>query len=581
MLLMPIKNGGVMRIARPFCVVAGLFFAVPSWADAPSVNALQTLVDGGQPQLALALAKRAVDPALEQAGIEWLFQARLWPQLELRLAELASSENDERRLWGKQQQVKMALQRGQGERALTLLRELLWNKTESVETVDQLKPLRIKWRLQIVQAYLLMQNVADAETAWRRFQLDYPEQAKTEPLLQARLLLLAGHFAELLKQSPPTSAQGLALRALAQLKSEQKSPATLFHGFKKRAEAKSNSDQQRAYFWLVAAKAAQAQGELVNIALASDFALRFQSVLPLDPALHISAAEVWQAYLNYGQRLGNEENLLIGEDDAWFAQVKAALPLHPIRAKSLLAVVALLGGSEAARAQAHWQLLALLKGDGLGRAQIKALYLDSKRFPASSDIPLVVRLHLQQQALDDSDVVLAKRLAKPLQPLPEGFADLDLSLLHVSSLLLVGELALASESLAELLAFESPWTLPQRLRLHGFVADLLARGRADLAESLLNQMGVLAQTHSERMQWWFELASVKRAQGELLCAARFYLLAAKLSGGARAWQRKTLRQAAQTLKQAGLLGDARRLYRRLLSMTSDSFQRAELVAEME
>jgi len=581
MLLMPIKNGRVMKITRPFCVVAALFFSPLLAAKTDSLLEFQALADAGQPQLALALAERAADPELEKASIEWLFQVRLWSQLESRLAELARSENGERRLWGKQLQVKMALQRGQGERALALLRELLWDKTESAEPIDQRKPLHIKWRLQIVQAYLLMRKSTDAETAWRRFQLDYPEQADKESLLQARLLLLAGRFAELLKQSPPTSAQGLALRALAQLKSEQKSPATLFHGFKKRAESKSNSDQQRGYFWALAAKAAQAQGELVNIALASDFALHFQVLLPTDSLLQISSDEVWQAYLDYGQRLGNEENLLIGEDDAWFAAVQAALPLHPIRAKSLLAVVALLGGSEAARAQAHWQLLALLKGDGLGRAQIKALYLDSKRFPASSDIPLVVRLHLQQQALDDSDVVLAKRLAKPLQPLPEGFADLDLSLLHVSSLLLVDELALASESLTELLAFESPWTLPQRLRLHGFVADLLARERADLAERLLNQMGVLAQTHSERMQWWFELASVKRAQGELLCAARFYLLAAKLSGGARAWQRKTLRQAAQTLKQAGLLGDARRVYRRLLSMTSDSFQRAELIAEME
>jgi len=567
-----------MKITRPFCVVVALFFSPLLAAKTDALLEFQALADAGQPQLALALAEGDADPESEKASIEWLFQARLWSQLERRLSVLVSSEDGSVRLWGRQQQVKMALQRGHGERALALLRALLWDKSGAVEPI---KPLRIKWRLQIVQAYLLMRNSADAETAWRRFQLDYPEQADKESVLQARLLLLAGRFAELLKQPPPTLAQGLALRALAELKSGQKAPATLFHGFKKRAESKSNSDQQRGYFWALAAKAAQAQGELVNIALASDFALHFQTLLPTDDLLRISADEVWQAYLDYGQRLGNEENLLIGEDAAWFAAVQAALPLHPIRAKSLLAVVALLGGGEAARAQAHWQLLALLKGDGLGRAQIKALYLDSKRFPASSDIPLVVRLHLQQQALDDSDVALAKRLAKPLQPLPEGFADLDLSLLHVSSLLLVDEVALASELLAELLAFESNWTLPQRLRLHGFVADLLARERADLAESLLNQMGVLAQTHSERMQWWFELASVKRAQGELLCAARFYLLAAKLSGGARAWQRKTLRQAAQTLKQAGLLGDARRVYRRLLAMTSDSFQRAELIAEME
>jgi len=579
MLLMPIKNGGVMKITRPFCVVVALFFSPLLAAKTDALLEFQALADAGQPQLALALAEGVADPELEKASIEWLFQARLWSQLERRLAALVSSEDGAVRLWSKQQQVKMALQRGQGERALALLRELLWDKSGAVESI---KPLRIKWRLQIVQAYLLMRNITDAETAWRRFQLDYPEQADQERVLQARLLLLAGRFAELLKQPSPTSVEGLALRALAELKSEQKAPATLFRGFKKRAEAKRNSDRQRGYFWALAAKAAQAQGEKVNIALASDFALHFQTLLPTDDLLRISADEVWQAYLDYGQRLGNEENLLIGEDDAWFSAVQAALPLHPIRAKSLLAVVALLGGSEAARAQAHWRLLALLKGDGLGRAQIKALYLDSKRFPASSDIPLVVRLHLQQQALDDSDVALAKRLAKPLQPLPEGFADLDLSLLHVSSsLLLVDEVALASESLAELLAFGSNWTLPQRLRLHGFVADLLARERADLAEILLNQMGVLAQTHSERMQWWFELARVKRAQGELLCAARFYLLAAKLSGGARAWQRKTLRQAAQTLKQAGLLGDARRVYRRLLAMTSDSFQRAELIAEME
>ncbi|MDQ7016798.1 MAG: hypothetical protein Q9N68_10535, partial [Gammaproteobacteria bacterium] len=459
---MPIKNGRVMKITRPFCVVAALCFAGSNVVRADSVADLQSLLDGGQPQLALALAERLSDPKLERASIEWLFQARLWPQLELRLAELARSENGERRLWGKQQQVKMALRRGQGETALALLRELLWTKEATASDVS-------RWRLQIVQAYLLMHNVADTESAWRRFQLDYPQQASQHTLLQARLLLMAGRFSEVLKLPKQRSALWLALQGLAQLQAEKESPAKLYHQFKKRAEKKSNSDQQRAYFWLLAAKAARTQGELVNIALASDFALRFQSTLPVEPLLQLKPSEVWLAYLNYGQRLGNEENLLVGDDEAWFAEVATSLPLHPIRAKSLLSVVALMGGSEATRAQAHGQLLELLRGDELGEAQIRALYLHSERFPVTSDIPLVVRLHLQQQALDASDVVLAKQLSLPLQPLPEGFADLDLSLLRVSSLLLVDELGLGGESLLELLAFEAQWTLPQRLRLHGFV----------------------------------------------------------------------------------------------------------------
>ncbi|MDQ7076095.1 MAG: hypothetical protein Q9O24_13335 [Gammaproteobacteria bacterium] len=571
---MPIKNGRVMQITRPFCVVAALCFAGSNVVRADSVADLQSLLDGGQPQLALALAERSSDPKLERASIEWLFQARLWSQLESRLRQSQQSDDPQTVLWSQEQQVRMALRRGQGETALALLRELLWTKEATASDVS-------RWRLQIVQAYLLMHNVADTESAWRRFQLDYPQQASQHTLLQARLLLMAGRFSEVLKLPKQRSAPWLALQGLAQLQGEKESSGKLYRQFKKRAEKNSNSDQQRAYFWLLAAKAAQAQGELVNIALASDFALRFQSTLSVELLLQIKPREVWQAYLNYGQRLGNEANLLLGDDGAWFTEVAASLPLHPVRAKSLLAVVALMGGSEAARAQAHWQLLELLRGDELGEAQIRALYLNSARFPATSDVPLVVRLHLQQQALDDSDVRLAKRLALPLQPLPEGFAGIDLGLSRVLALLLVNEVQQAAAQMSELLAFESVWTLAQRLRLHGFVADLLARQQPQLAAELLEQMALLPQTRSERVQWWFAMAQVKQAEAELLCASRFYLKAAELSGGAQRWRHTSLRRAAQSLKQAGLLADARRLYRRLLSESQDAFQRAELIAEME
>ena len=107
--------------------------------------------------------------------------------------------------------------------------------------------------------------------------------------------------------------------------------------------------------------------------------------------------------------------------------------------------------------------------------------------------------------------------------------------------------------------------------------DLQTIGRHDLAMLGFQQAAELARTPRQQRELLYWMAESQAAQGEHSRAADFFLRSAVI-GRSRSsqWGQSARFRAASELASAGLINDARRLYRALLEMTSDPKQRLAL-----
>ncbi|NIR97297.1 MAG: hypothetical protein GWO39_04140, partial [Gammaproteobacteria bacterium] len=70
---------------------------------------------------------------------------------------------------------------------------------------------------------------------------------------------------------------------------------------------------------------------------------------------------LWDRYLEYARAIGNEQQLLIGDDAAWFEAARGMFEKHPIRARALYALLALRARASEDRLVAHQQLALLIR----------------------------------------------------------------------------------------------------------------------------------------------------------------------------------------------------------------------------
>src|SRR5690606_25510923 len=137
------------------------------------------------------------------------------------------------------------------------------------------------------------------------------------------------------------------------------------------------------------------------------------------PIIPVTADELWDAYLALGERLGNQMQLIVGDDEAWFVVASNRYDEQPIHARALFAVVALKAYRPEQAAVAHWQLAALIDRIPHGGDLMRALYLESKRFATEADIPPAVRYLLLEHVLNAGDIPQASRLLVGLDDPPQ------------------------------------------------------------------------------------------------------------------------------------------------------------------
>lgn len=589
-------DGRSVRALRPFFVAPVLALALlasppMAVAAADGIDEIRAMVRAGAPALALSLLDEA-QPAVSEDPAAWtrwereriaiLGRTGAWRRALERLARTPSEAPAEFRLWARERRAEFHLELGQAEPAGELLRALLWRDGRgATETKRQ------HWRQLVIRAHLVADRVDDAVLALRRFDQDYGDPGPEWAALRTRVLLRAGRAAEAASGLPAERPGELAaLAVLARSRARQLDSEEAYQSAVEAASAEGVEPAAAARWWFVAADISGREDNPGRRALATERALAAASSLPPgDELFALDGDDLWSAWLTFGRHIGNNEQLLIGDDEAWFAAAEEAMPQSPVRARSLLAIVAQQGQGQ--RARAHRRLLDHLDNHGPGLAVGRLAYLDAdERYPQLSEIPAGVRYRLVDDALARSDLALASRLLTGLSQAPSDVGPFSWDLMR-SRVMIRGErYAEGTATLAQMIQ-SHPALRGERLdRLLQVTFDLQGAGEHERALALLQRLDHAQLPVQRRRELLYWRAESHQGLEQYREAAALYMRSAllmpseKLEAGAvpggDPWGQTARYQAAGMLAKAGLIGDARRIYEDLLRVTDDADRKSTL-----
>lgn len=528
------------------------------------------LLDQGQTQLDEAQAWSR----WERVRMELLAHTERWSALLARSEALSSDLPPSFLQWAHTQQARADLAMNRGEAAIATLRRLIWNSDAEADELPE-------WRRMLVRAYLSAGLARDAATTVLRYEQDYGPTDSEWRRLRARVLLANDRPQEargLLGGDADPEARPLYL--LAALRSGASTPQHTARQAEGLAQDKDTPRPVRAELWAVAALAESARGgyEAQLRALASAVAVGGGSGL-----LAVDGKKLWQALRSYGRVLGNQRQLLTGDDQDWLQAAAHLSEKHPLQAAALYAVLTDTG-SAAGRRTAHARLAALLEAQPHATALLQAMYLQEQGPASVNDLPAAVCQRLADVALADSDFALASKLMGNLSQPPEGSDQWFWQLRRARILVMGGDYDGGADALQALLENRDVRLSRERLdRLMQVLFDLQRVGAHRRALQLFALLPIPQQEIKLRREVLYWRADSHEALGEYAQAAQLYLESAWLPGAQATdqWAQTAQYQAADALAQAGMTNDARRIYHRLLAVTADPGRRAVLHSRLQ
>ncbi len=551
----------------------------PAMAPIDRLAEILELSRGG----ASGLALRTLDA--EQPGVtdnldEWLrwereriaiLQSRgEWQVLADHLSELPDDLPLPLDRWIRTEHATALLGSGETDDALDMLRNLVWSNSGNLFEQEL-----AHWRQLIVRVYLADSRLDDAQQAILRFQQDYRETSDTWAVLRARLYLRSNRAHDalaLLGSHEDPEAQNLEL--LAALRSGKTAAPRVMDTAIKRGVEKNYSSRDKRAAWLIAAEAAIEIGNNKARISALERALA-GGVTDNDRLFTINADVLWDAYLDYGEQVGNELRLIVGNDADWFAAAESLGRNDPVQARSLHAVVAFQSFNVEARGQAHQYFSQSLESQKNGGALLAAMYLESSRFPDLSVVPPQTRYLLVEHVLQKPDIPAASRLMAGLTEPPPDTDPGEWYLRQARVLLLGGHAEQGIDVLREILAREMEVETSRFLQV---VFDLQTIERHEAALQFFLRLLDKELAAQQRREMLFWVADSYKALGRPLEAAQLYLRSAILQDpfAMDPWAQTARYYAAEQLAAAGLPADARNIYRGLLNATKDPGRQAVL-----
>ncbi len=569
-----------------FLFAVSAFFLPGAWMvghAAADLEQVEALVKGGAPNLALRLVERDQPPETRQE--QWMRWER--QRLEIykalrnrdaivqRVAQLPPGLPPAFRYWAQTQAVKAHLDAGDAAGARKLLRRLIWRE-DAFGGDKQLSAAQLaRWRRLVIRSYLMEDNLADAQTALLRYKQDYRAKSDAWQVLHAEVLLRAGRTkAAFDVLAGVQSYEAQLMRRLAGLRLKWYQPRDVLKQAVKFGEALRAQPALRRQAWILAAEAAAQAGDQAMRVGALEKALTEADAPGRSRLFQARADDLWRAYDELAEAVGNTARLVVGNDSDWLAKAASYQPAQGEHIRALYAFLSRQGQSEETRVYAHQRLTELLFEAGRSRV-VQALYTESERYPSIDAIPAPVRYRLADKAFAAFDIRLAARLIKDLAAPPYG-VDADTWALRRARILIYADdykpaLILLSGLLDDKPELETAFAQ----RYLQVLFDLQTVGRH--AEALALLESVYERVDNARMQreilYW--QADSKLALGRYQEAAEFYLRSATFDGskGEDPWGHSARFHAAEALGKAGLIADARRVYLKLLKSTTDPGRR--------
>jgi len=558
---------------------------------AVTLQEIRHMADIGAPTLALELLQRDQPPAeqdiaswmdWEYARIELAGRLRRWQEIDQRLSILPPAANDTFRIWATARRGKALLEQGKPDQALVAARQSLWVISGQDEAA--IMPLR---RL-IIRAYLNMGKLGDAEIAMIRFRQDYPQIDINS--LQAEILLRVGRYddaAELFKQYK--GGDHRALRFLAQLEAGHEQPAALGKRVLWVVRKVKLTETDTMRLWQLVARSADMAGLYVRRINALHKAViianqrKAGSDVGLDALFPIRGEDLWDAYFEYGQFAANRQQLLTGQDEQWAAAAGNLTKNKPMQAAALWAVLAQNSVNPDNQLLAHARFADLLMKQKYGAVTLRYIYLKLDSPQTAASLPESVRHQLVDVALAWGDLALASRLMGQLTTAPEGKEGLDWYMRRARILLLGGQIDEGIQALHSLL---DQYPVIPRLsldRLMQVLFDLQALERHQAAIALFKKLPVAQTDMQLRREVAYWIAESYSKQKDYTSAAAMYLQSATLPGPYTMdpWAETARYHAADNMARAGLINDARHIYKQLLKVTKDESRRTVIRNRMQ
>ena len=557
--------------------------------EAVALTEIAQLSRGGASELALTLLDSGQSaPALEPG--EWMRWERLrlrileeqqqWGRAAERLAYLPGGLPQDFTDWAMQRRAIALMHLGDYSASRQLLRGLLWREDPAPS-----KGQIAEYRHWLAQGYLLEGRTADALVAMQRYQQDYGSSGREAQILRARVLLSSDRAADVGTVLAPHTehAEAALLQQLAALRSGEEAGQVLARLDSLQARLGERED------WQVLHAAIQAEAADMAVKPAQRI-LALQRYLSFPPErlrqetlFAYDGDTLWQAWSAYGLQLGNKEQLLIGDDEAWLAAADATTPRYPVRKRALYAVLAQRGSHVAAREQAHQRLAGLLLEQDGEHLLLPQLYLHAPQTLPENTLPESIAHLLVDQAIRSGDLQQAASLMQQLAEPPGGTARFAWQMRRAKVFILAADFSAFDALLEGILPEVAQLGGEQRDQLIQLLFDLQNVGEHQRAYALLEEIYRRVPLQSLRRELLFWMADSRAAQGEHTAAARLYLQSATQGdvNSMDPWAQTARYQAANSLGKAGLLQDARFIYRQLLRVTDSPERRAVLMRELE
>jgi len=596
---LPVFVYALARLTRCLAVAASCFCLAVALSlypsaqvfalDTGSLKELAQLARAGAPQLAL----RRMDseqPKPEQDLVEWtvweqerlqiLASQGLYPLLIERVDDLPESVNETFRHLALSLKADAQLQLGQADAARATVRGLLWSHNDTAQPGNT-----AHWRRLVVRSYVLEDRNEDARLALLRYRQDFGDENPQWRWLSAQIMLRAGSSESAFKLlKDDKTPQGEFLRYAAQLLMSPQQAPQVEKAAVKLARQLEQPELQSAFWGLAAGAAKQAKQPYKQIEY-----LEHALSLPVDhelthDLLEIDAGQLWNAYLQQGKRIGNQEQKLLGNDEDWYFPATEALVEEPVRARVLFAVLSEYGSTAERRSVAHGYLVGMLDELANGKTLVKRLYLESNRYADVADLPPVIRYRLVDAALESGDLKTASRLMAGLAAPPDGSDRFEWDLRRARVAIFTGDVDQGVELLQQLLASdERDWDQQQVDRLLQVVFDLQTVQYHQQAVMLFGALLDKRLDQQQRRELLFWMAESLQVLEQYDQAAYLYLKSATLSDpmAMDPWAQTARYRAAKVLVEAGLLKDARQIYSSLLRATRDASRKAVLENEIQ
>lgn len=565
------------------------------------------------PGLALSYIKREQPDYQPDQPIEWLFWeqkriellafTRQWKALiervdaqreKLNTIKVATADRN----WFLTEQVRARIQLKDYEAGLKQLRELLW-------TAPQRVPSRTlaNWRRLVIEVYLNQAHLSDARMAMQRYQQDYgalaEEDGRSWLTIQAELLMQLKQYqqaADLLErangENSSTEFQGLQL--LARYKSQQLDAKQALQQADKYIQQASKMPPEQAQ----QSSAAEDLLHYVRLLMLIETAQLDQAVSQLEQllakpqlqlsdslmqigGLQLNADSLWALYLQHGQQQANQQGLLSGDDDAWYALANNLHKKQPYTARALLAVLALQAQQQHQRQLAMQQLSDSIVADKQPLQLVKQLFTETTYISDLAAVAPAVRYQLIDYSLSQGQVKQAAALFAGLQQPPADQDQFEWSLRRARVMILSGDFQRGANALAEIL--ESQTLQGKQVdRFLQVVFDLQSVEQHPLALSLFDALAQQVDDSRVLRELMFWRAESLHALKQYEQAAYLFLKSAiPLEKVYDHWYHTATFRAAESLLSAGLYQDARQRFMHLLAITENAARRAVIQQRLQ